>query len=88
MMALCLATMSPVAVHGQTTPKAEMGAMAEHDHAPAATSTSLTLTVDGKRPGPKDMGTVMKTVQQRIAANGLRADGKVVSELVKAELAK
>jgi uncharacterized protein len=46
------------------------------------------LTVDGKRPGPKDMGSVMKTVQQRIAADGLRADGKVVSELVKAELAK
>jgi uncharacterized protein len=46
------------------------------------------LTVDGKRPGPKDMGSVMKTVQQRIAADGLRADGKVVSEMVKAELAK
>src|ERR1700744_3314726 len=26
-----------------------------------------TLTVDGKRPGPKDMGTVIKTVQQSIA---------------------
>ena len=46
------------------------------------------LTVDGKRPGPKDMGAVMKTVQQRILADGLRADGKVVSEIVKAELAK
>ena len=47
-----------------------------------------TLTVDGKRPGPKDMGAVMKAVQQRIAADGLRADGRVVSEIVKAELAK
>jgi uncharacterized protein len=42
----------------------------------------------GAKPGPKEMGTVMKAVQQRIQAAGLRADGKLVSELVKAELAK
>jgi uncharacterized protein YqeY len=42
----------------------------------------------GSKPSPKDMGTVMKAVQQRIQAAGLRADGKLVSELVKAELAK
>lgn len=42
----------------------------------------------GQRPGPKDMGAVMKVAQQRILANGIRADGKMVSELVKAELAK
>ena len=47
-----------------------------------------TLTKDGARPGPKEMGTVMKVVQQRIFADGLRADGKLVSEIVKAELAK
>ena len=47
-MAICLATMGLVVAHAQTTPKAEMGAMAEHDHPPAAPSTSLTLTVDGK----------------------------------------
>ncbi len=49
-----------------------------------------TLTKDsgGTRPGPKDMGAVMKVVQQRIFADGLRADGKLVSEIVKAELAK
>ena len=46
------------------------------------------LTVDGKRPTPKEMGAVMKVVQQRILADGLRADGKLVSEIVKAELAK
>jgi uncharacterized protein len=34
------------------------------------------------------MGAAMKLVQQSIAATGLRADGKLVSELVKAELAK
>jgi uncharacterized protein len=49
-----------------------------------------TLTQDngGTRPGPKDMGTLMKVVQQRIFADGLRADGRLVSEIVKAELAK
>jgi hypothetical protein len=47
-----------------------------------------TMTVDGKRPGPKDMGPLMRVVQQRILADGLRADGKLVSEIVKAELAK
>ena len=46
------------------------------------------LTVDGKRPGPKDMGTIMKVVQQHLLANNLRADGKLVSEIVKSELAK
>ena len=47
-----------------------------------------TMTVDGKRPGPKDMGAVMKVAQQRILADRLRADGKLVSEIVKSELAK
>jgi uncharacterized protein YqeY len=42
----------------------------------------------GSKPGPRDMGSVMKLVQQGIQASGLRADGKVVSELVKTELAK
>ncbi len=42
----------------------------------------------GAKPGPRDMGTAMKLAQQSIQATGLRADGKLVSELVKAELAK
>jgi uncharacterized protein YqeY len=42
----------------------------------------------GAKPSPRDMGAAMKLVQQRILATGLRADGKMVSELVKAELAK
>ncbi len=42
----------------------------------------------GERPGPKDMGPTMRVVQQRILASGIRADGKMVSEIVKAELAK
>jgi uncharacterized protein YqeY len=42
----------------------------------------------GAKPGPKDMGTVMKVAQQRALASGARIDGKVLSEMVKAELAK
>jgi uncharacterized protein len=42
----------------------------------------------GVRPGPKDIGTAMQVAQQWIRAAGLRADGKMVSEMVKAELAK
>jgi uncharacterized protein YqeY len=45
------------------------------------------LRVQGAQPGPKDMGTVMKAVQAKIQASGLRADGRVVSEMVKAALA-
>jgi len=42
----------------------------------------------GAKPTPKEMGTVIKAVQAKVAANGMRADGKQVSEIVKAELAK
>ncbi len=48
----------------------------------------LTKNNAGVRPGPKDMGTAMQLVKQWLQADGLRAEGKVVSELVKAELAK
>ncbi len=42
----------------------------------------------GVRPGPKDLGTVMQVAQQWIRAAGLQSDGRLVSEIVKAELAK
>jgi hypothetical protein len=42
----------------------------------------------GAKPGPRDMGAAMKLVQQSVASAGIRADGKLVSELVKSELAK
>jgi uncharacterized protein YqeY len=48
----------------------------------------ITKDNGGTKPGPKDMGTVMKVAQQRILADGIRADGKLVSELVKSELNK
>lgn len=45
------------------------------------------LKHDGGKLGPKDLGTAMRVVQQRLQASGVRADGKLVSEIVKAELA-
>jgi uncharacterized protein len=41
----------------------------------------------GQKPTPKDMGTVMKAVQAKLQAASLRAEGRVVSELVKKVLA-
>jgi uncharacterized protein YqeY len=41
----------------------------------------------GQKPTPKEMGTVIKAVQARLAADGLRAEGRLVSEAVKAALA-
>jgi len=46
----------------------------------------LTASNGGTKPGPRDMGTVMKLIQARIAADGIRADGKIVSDLVKKAL--
>jgi len=48
---------------------------------------AITATT-GARPGARDMGTVMKAAQAGIQAAGLRADGKLVSEIVKSELTK
>lgn len=41
----------------------------------------------GHKPGARDMGPAMKAVQAKVQATGARAEGKVVSEMVKAELA-
>jgi uncharacterized protein YqeY len=39
----------------------------------------------GTKPGPKDMGTVMKIARQRTLADGLRVDGAMLSDMIKAE---
>ena len=41
----------------------------------------------GQKPTAKEMGQVMKGVQAKLQAGSLRAEGRVVSELVKKELA-
>ena len=63
-------------------------AASEDDIRKLVTSTIDDLAVSGFDPGPKDMGMVMKAVQERIKEAGIRADGKLVSEAVKARLAK
>ena len=50
--------------------------------------TQITADNGGAKPGPKDMGAVMKVAQQRALADGARIDGRLLSDLVKAELAK
>ena len=44
-------------------------------------------TASGKAPTPKEMGPVIKAVQAKITAQGLRAEGRLVSEAVKQALA-
>ncbi len=41
----------------------------------------------GHKPTPKEMGLVMKAVQGKLQAAGVRAEGRTVSELVKKQLA-
>jgi hypothetical protein len=42
----------------------------------------------GYPPTPKDMGPVIKAVQARLQQAGVRAEGRVVSEMVKQALAR
>jgi uncharacterized protein len=51
-------------------------------------ATIAEMSSTGNRPTHKEMGLVIKDVQAKIAATGLRAEGRQVSEIVKAELAK
>ena len=41
----------------------------------------------GQKPTPKEMGQVMKAIQAKLQAASLRAEGRVVSEMVKKALA-
>jgi hypothetical protein len=67
----------PQPVHDEEIRKLVRGAIAH-----------LQKDAGGVKPGPKDMDTAMQVAQQWIRAAGLQADGKLVSEIVKAELAK
>ncbi|HLY43308.1 MAG TPA: GatB/YqeY domain-containing protein [Terracidiphilus sp.] len=65
-------------------PKAldEGGLRALIDEAVAEQTTAL-----GHKPTPKDMGPMMKAIQAKVQAAGGRAEGRVVSEMVKQALA-
>jgi uncharacterized protein YqeY len=53
-----------------------------------AAIAKITTDNNNQRPTARDMGAVMKVAQQRLLADGIRADGKLLSELIKTELAK
>ncbi len=40
----------------------------------------------GHRPGPKEMGPMMKAVQAKLQSAGVRAEGRMISDLVKKQL--
>jgi uncharacterized protein YqeY len=44
-------------------------------------------SASGQKPTPKEMGPVIKAVQARLQQSGVRAEGRVVSEMVKKQLA-
>lgn len=44
-------------------------------------------TASGQKPTPRDMGPVIKEVQARLQTSGVRAEGRVVSDVVKTALA-
>ena len=61
------------------------------DEAALKTLVAETITehaaTSGQKPSPKEMGTIIKAVQAKIQAKGLRAEGRLVSEQVKQALA-
>ena len=56
-------------------------------HALVAEAIAELAASSGIAPTPKEIGVVIKAVQAKLQAAGLRAEGRVVSELVKKELA-
>lgn len=55
---------------------------------PLVDAVLLGLKAQGIQLGPQSIGAAMKAVNERIRQDGLRADGRQVSELVKAALAR
>jgi uncharacterized protein YqeY len=52
-----------------------------------AEAVAEVAAASGHKPTPREMGAVMKAVQAKLQASGLRAEGRTVSELVKKVLA-
>jgi uncharacterized protein len=50
-------------------------------------AVSAHAAATGQKPSPKEMGVVIKAVQAKLQASGVRAEGRLVSEAVKAALA-
>ena len=71
-----------IAVIEEYMPKAA----SESEVASLVDQTIQELRAQGTTIGPKEMGAVMKAVQAKIQAAGIRADGRQVSEIVKAKI--
>jgi hypothetical protein len=56
-------------------------------HALVVEAVAAQAAATGQKPSPKDMGPVIKAVQAKLQAAGVRAEGRLVSEAVKAALA-
>ena len=56
-------------------------------HALVAEAAAEHAAASGKKPSPKDMGPIIKAVQAKLQATGLRAEGRLISEAVKSALA-
>ena len=81
---LAAAEAAEIAVIEEFLPKAlDEGALQEL----VGEAVAEVAAASGQKPTPKDMGTVMKAVQAKLQAASLRAEGRVVSELVKKALA-
>ncbi len=52
-----------------------------------AEAVAEVAAASGQKPTPREMGQVMKAVQAKLQAASLRAEGRVVSEMVKKQLA-
>ena len=61
-------------------------ALSADDLAALVASVVAEIAGGGAKPGPKEMGTVIKAVQAQLAAKSLRAEGRLVSEAVKSAL--
>jgi uncharacterized protein YqeY len=55
-------------------------------HKLVAEAIAAIAAASGQKPGPREMGPAIKAVQAKLQAAGLRAEGRVLSELVKKEL--
>ncbi|MGA2536217.1 MAG: GatB/YqeY domain-containing protein [Terracidiphilus sp.] len=81
---LAAAEAAEIVVIEEFLPKAlDEGALQEL----VAAAIAEVAAASGSKPTPKDMGTVMKAVQAKLQAASLRAEGRVVSEMVKKALA-
>jgi uncharacterized protein YqeY len=81
---LAAAEAAEIAVIEEFLPKALDEAALQALVAEAVAEVAAAL---GKPPTPKEMGAVMKAVQAKLQAKSLRAEGRVVSEMVKKQLA-